>query len=228
MPSDSSPVPAPRSIARLPERALRAGRPMQDAFLHRGVATFHAACRWVHALPYGCNSTTERVAVLFEDGQGTCFTKHGVIARLAAELELPIRKQVGFYRLTDEIVTGVGALLRPLDLPFVPQLHCFLQYEDVRVDLTDGNRNGKNRTIDDYDFVVPVPPESTRAELERLYLDHLQRYRAIEPRLAATPVTTVVEVAKACNQLLLSRCGVDAGAAGTARPIPVPVALAGS
>ena len=29
-------------------------------------------------------------------------------------------------------------------------IHCFLEYENYRVDLTEGNRNGKNRPIDDF------------------------------------------------------------------------------
>jgi hypothetical protein len=123
------------SIARLPDGAIHPGGVVGDAFLRRGIATFRQACQWVKDLPYGHNSRTQEPAdgssstanamVLFDDNRGTCFTKHGVIARLASELGLPVYKNLGFYRLNDEIVTGVDEVLAPYGLTFVPQIHCF-------------------------------------------------------------------------------------------------------
>ena len=143
--------------------------------------------------------------ILFTDGCGTCFTKHGVIATLAAELGLSVHKNMGFYRLNDEIVTGIDALLQPHGLSYVPQIHCFLEHEGRYVDLTEGNANGKNKTIDAYDFILRVPPEPSRDEMQRLYADHLKRYAAFEPRLAALPMATVTELLQACGQVLASR-----------------------
>ena len=200
------------SIDRLPDGVIGAGGIVGDAFLRRDITTFRQACQWVKDLPYGHNSRSDDVLVLFEDQRGTCFTKHGVIARLAEELGLSVFKNLGVYRLTDEIVTGVGPLLASSGLTFVPQIHCFLEYGDARVDLTEGNCNGKNQTIDVYDFVVRVAPESTRAELQQLYAAHLTRYMSLDPGLAATPISTITELLMACNQVLVARCAVMATA----------------
>jgi hypothetical protein len=88
--------------------------------------------------------------ILFKEKMGTCTTKHAVIASLAAELGLPITRGVGIYAMTEAIVTGTNKILAEYSLPYVPMIHCFLEYEDYRVDLTEGNRNGKNRPIDDF------------------------------------------------------------------------------
>jgi hypothetical protein len=212
------------SIARLPDCDIHAGGIVGAAFLGREITTFRRACQWVKDLPYGHNTRVEDAMVLFEDERGTCFTKHGVIARLAGELELSVYKNLGFYRLNDEIVTGVAELLKPHGLSFVPQIHCFLEYRGFRVDLTEGNCNGKNKTIDDYDFVVPVAAESTRAELQQLYADHCQQYRLLDPRLAGISMSAIGDLMMACNQLMAARCAVMAaaarqGAAESATPI---------
>jgi hypothetical protein len=81
---------------------------------------------------------------------GTCTTKHAVIASLAAELGLPITRGVGIYPMTEAIVTGTDKILAEHGLPYVPMIHCFLEYGSYRVDLTEGNRSGKNRPIDDF------------------------------------------------------------------------------
>jgi hypothetical protein len=88
------------------------------------------------------------VAFLSNEKMGTCTTKHAVIAALAAELGLPITRGVGIYAMTEAIVTWTDKILSEYGLPYVPMIHCFLEFGNCRVDLTEGNRNGKNRPID--------------------------------------------------------------------------------
>ena len=136
---------------------------------------------------------------LFDDGQGTCTTKHGIIVQLAGECDLGVGKTLGFYRLNEEIVTGIADILRPAGVAFVPSAHCFLECRGIYVDLTEGNRNGKNRTIDQFDFIVRVPAdESAHCSHER-YREYLDRYAAIEPRLAALGPDRVLDLVKACH-----------------------------
>jgi hypothetical protein len=193
-------------IAVLPNPDLLLGSTVADLFLARGVATFRDACQWVKDLPYGSNSRFGDSLVLFEEGRGTCFSKHGVIARLAGEMHVKVHKNLGFYRLDDEIITGVNQVLRPYGLDFIPTMHCFLEHGSFHVDLTEGNCNGKNKTIESYDFVVRVRPEPSRDEVERLYATCFDRYSSIEPRLASLGLGTVTEVLKRCHQLASARC----------------------
>jgi len=133
-----------------PEKAIIGTGPVSLAFLDLGIQTFQDACRYVHALPYGYNSDRDDLMILFKEKTGTCTTKHAVIATLAAELGLPITKAVGVYAMTEAIVTGADKILAEYGLPYVPMIHCFLEHGNYRVDLTEGNHNGKNRPIDDF------------------------------------------------------------------------------
>src|SRR5262245_60827242 len=115
------------AILKLPNRTLTAGSPVQDAFLACGITSFHDACTWVQQLEYGDTTSGFAPAALLMERRGTCTTKHGAIAALAAEIELPVHKHLGFYRMDDAMVPGVGVLLEPLGLEFVPMVHCFLR-----------------------------------------------------------------------------------------------------
>jgi hypothetical protein len=192
----------------LPNVTLHASGAVSAQFLERGLRTFHGACRWTKALPYGANSSNEDALILFEEEQGTCTTKHGAIARLAQEHNLPIHKHLGFYRLNDEIVTGVNAQLQPYGLDFIPQIHCFLVYETYRVDLTEGNCNGKNKTIEDYDFIVQVAPDLSREQHHTYYLEYLRRYQAISPQLATLSDETIMDLLAACDRQLKYQCSI--------------------
>ncbi len=196
------------SIEVLPNVKIQAKGVVSEKFLERGIETFSVACQWIKDLPYGSNSNNENSLILFQENRGTCTTKHGIIARLAQELELEIYKNLGFYRLNDEIVTGVDEIIQAHGLNFIPQIHCFLEYGLFRVDLTEGNCNGKNKTIEDYDFVVRVNPDLTYEEEKRYYINYLNQYFAIEPRLAQANIATILELLQACNQQVKYQCSI--------------------
>jgi hypothetical protein len=121
---------------------------ISNHFLSCGIDNFLDACSYVHNLPYGYNSDRDDLMILFKEKMGSCTTKHAVIATLAVELELPINKSIGIYPMTEAIVTGTEKILNKYDLPYVPMVHCFLEYRGHRVDLTEGNHNGKNQSVD--------------------------------------------------------------------------------
>lgn len=195
----------------LPNVAIELRGPVSQLFWEREIQSFQEACCYVKAMPYGRNSNNEDSLILFEEGCGTCTTKHGAIARLAQELDIPVYKNLGFYRLNDDVVTGVNAILQPYNLTFIPQIHCFLEYETYRVDLTEGNCNGKNKTIEDYDFVVRVNPDISHMEERQYYQAYLQRYGAIAPELQAIAEPFVLELLEACNRQVNYQCSIMAG-----------------
>lgn len=197
-------------IDRLPDVDIQPNGIVSEQFLKRQITSFRSACYWVKTLPYGSNSDQGNSLLLFQEGRGTCTTKHGAIARLAQEQNLSVCKNLGFYRLNNEIVTGVNALLTPHGLSFIPQTHCFLAYESARVDLTEGNCNGKNQTIEDYDFVVPVQPDLSSQQEEVLYREYLQHYFVIAPELRETGETTILELLDACNRQVKYQCSAMA------------------
>jgi hypothetical protein len=131
---------------------------VSDQFMRLGIDTFQRACSFVYELPYGYNSDRDDLMILFKEKQGSCTTKHAVIATLANELKLPVEKNIGVYAMTEAIVTGTDQILEKYDLPYVPMVHCFLACNHHRVDLTEGNANGKNQPIDAFLITEKVIP----------------------------------------------------------------------
>lgn len=153
----------------LPDKPLARGSLVSDKFLSMGIKSFIDACRYVHELPYGYNTDRDDLMILFKEKKGTCTTKHAVIATLAGELGLPIAKYVGIYAMTEEIVTGTNVILEKFSLPYVPMLHCYLVCGEYKVDLSEGNNNGKNRPIEDFLFAQKVDPNISAKEEYLLY-----------------------------------------------------------
>jgi hypothetical protein len=147
-----------------------------EKFISLKITNFSDACSYVHQLPYGYNSTTDDILILFKEGYGYCTTKHAVIATLAVELNIPIYKTVGIYAMNEEIVTGTNRILGKYHLPYLPMLHCFLVYNSYRIDLTEGNKNGKNPSIVEFLFTLKVIPNISEKDEYLLYKTALKNH----------------------------------------------------
>jgi len=167
-----------------------------------GIRSFQDACRYVHGLPYGYNSDRDDLMILFKEKMGTCTTKHAVIATLAAELGLPITRGVGVYPMTEEIVTGTDKILAEYGLPFVPMIHCFLEYGDYRVDLTQGNRNGKNRPIDDFLYTDRVEATISAKDEYMIYRNALSELVQKRPELKGADLKRILNAREEGLKLL--------------------------
>jgi hypothetical protein len=149
---------------------------ISEKFISLKIKTFWDACAYVHGLPYGYNSTTDDILILFKEGYGSCTTKHAVIATLAEELNIPVYKIVGIYAMNEEIVTGTNHILEKYRLPYLPMIHCFLVYDSYRVDLTEGNSNGKNRSLEEFLFTEKVIPNISEKDEYLLYKKALENH----------------------------------------------------
>ena len=175
-----------------PDANIAGSGPVSQQFLRLGETRFHGACRWVHELPYGYNSDRDDFMTLFRENKGSCTTKHAVIAALAAELGLPVAKQIGIYAMTEDLVTGTGPILAKYELPYVPMVHCFLAHWDLRVDLTAGNHNGKNRPVEDFLFTCPVAPDISEKDEYLLYRGALKDLLSTREELRGVAIKTVL------------------------------------
>jgi hypothetical protein len=97
------------------------------------------------------------------------------------------------YAMTEEIVTGTQKILDTYDLPYVPMVHCFLVYQDDRVDLSEGNRNGKNGPIDSFLYTTAVEANISGKAEYLLYRRVLKEKILIRPELKDASLKTVLK-----------------------------------
>ena len=189
-------------ITVFPDKSLSDGGNVSAKFLSLGIKSFNDACRFVHTLPYGYNTDRDDLMILFKENMGTCTTKHAVIATLAQELHLPIEKKVGIYAMTEEIVTGTNEILIEYDLPYVPMVHCFLVYGGNRVDLSEGNNNGKNRSVEEFLYTQRVEPNISAKDEYLLYRNALKDHILARKEMAGVNIIKILHAREEGLKLL--------------------------
>ena len=160
----------------LPDVEIKPVGDISKKFLELGIKSFKEALDFVHNSEYGYNTNADDKMIFFKENMGTCVTKHATIAGLAEELNIPLYKHVGIYKFTEEISTGTNEILKKYNLPYVPMAHCFLVYNNYRFDLTEGNCNGKNTTIENFVYEEKVDPQITRKDEYLLLKRVLKEY----------------------------------------------------
>jgi len=162
----------------------------------------------VNDLPYDYNSNMVDSLLLFTKKKGIWLTKHGAIAGLAKELYLPIHKNIGFFKLNNEIYSDIENLLSKYELEYIPQFDFFLKYNDHYVDLTEGNCTGKNKIIDEFDFIVPVAAEISMDEMIHLYIEYIEKYSGFEPKFKTLGLEKILTALSECTTEMQNRCCV--------------------
>lgn len=161
----------------LPDVKIKPVGAISKKFLELGIKSFKEAIAFVHNSEYGYNTNADERMIFFKEKRGTCTTKHATIAGLAEELNISLYKHVGIYKFTEEISTGANEILKKYNIPYVPMQHCFLVYKEYRFDLTEGNCNGKNTTIESFIHEEKVDPFITRKDeyllFKRVLKEHI-------------------------------------------------------
>ena len=159
----------------LPETALQSAGPISTAFMDQGVANFRAAGRYVHQLPYGRNANRTDFRLVLTEGRGTCSTKHALLAELACETLLPVALTLGMYEMHERNTPGVGPVLSKYGLSYIPEAHCYLIYEGVRIDVT---RSGVESTelISQFLYEETITPEQIGGYKVQLHQQFLQQW----------------------------------------------------
>jgi len=178
---------------------------LSEKFINLKIKNFWDACAYVHDLPYGYNSTTDDILILFKEGYGSCTTKHAVIATLAEELDIDVHKLIGIYAMTEDIVTGTKPILEKHHLPYLPMVHCFLTYDSFRVDLTEGNNNGKNRSIEEFLFTEKVTPNFSEKDEYFLYKKALKNHILVRKEMQGITMIDVLQARTEGIALLRSK-----------------------
>jgi hypothetical protein len=190
-----------------PDKPITDAGPVSRQFLRLGIDRFQDACRTVHELPYGYNSDRDDPMILFKENFGSCTTKHAVIATLAAELYLAIEKSIGIYAMAEDLVTGTEPILEKYELPYVPMVHCFLVHEDNRVDLSEGNRNGKNGPIDHFLYTEKVMANISAKDEYLLYRKTLKDHILPRPEMQGADLKRILKAREEGVALLRANIG---------------------
>lgn len=176
------------------------GSPVAEGVRRHGFDRFPGLAEHVRQLPYGRPSCARDVLAVLEEGQGTCSSKHRLLAAVAHECGHPeVELVVGLYAMSEQNTPGVGAVLAGAGVVSIPEAHCYLRVGDRRYDFT-GLSSGASSPFEALYSEHLVPPAQLPEEKVKLHQDAIRAWAARH----GMPFADAWALREACIQALAS------------------------
>ncbi|TND07688.1 MAG: hypothetical protein FD123_3007 [Bacteroidetes bacterium] len=180
-----------------PDAELQSESPVTKAFRAAGVRFLHAAFDHVHTLKYRRNSGKDDCRLVLKEQCGTCSTKHALLIELVQENKIPgFQLMQCMFRLSDETVPGVGKILEPFGLNYIPEIHNYIAYNGEMVDITSPALRPVPAELQQHIKAV-APVSITKAKMKD-HQEHLKKWREKSPDAKALPLETLWKIREAC------------------------------
>lgn len=184
----------------LPNADLPLEGELAGLFLSKGLQDYHQALQFLKELPYGTNES-EGARAVFQDGCGMCSSKHGCAAALAIECGLKtVSKVLVYYRLDASRFKNVEPVLELYGLPYVPNFHCVLASGYSIVDLTEGNKTGKLRDVDEFDVMFRSEPFVAQDTYRDYFEQAIDIFKTSDSRLREYSASDLLAIRAECQE----------------------------
>jgi hypothetical protein len=174
----------PETLELLTGHPLEGDGRITNMFRAAGAQDFVGAAHHIWGLPYGRIRDRAEFWRVLKEGRGTCTTKHALLAELAREQGIDLDLMLGIYEMGEGNTPGIGGVLQKYGLSYVPEAHCYLRYQGVRIDVT-GVPPGAE-PIERFLYEEPITVEKIGAyknDLHRRFLhDWIARTESVQGR----------------------------------------------
>jgi hypothetical protein len=112
---------------------------------NNGIESWNELILLIQNLPYGRNKNRTDFSLVLLEKKGSCSSKHALLKKAADLNGIPnIKLILGIYKMNEANTPKIGRELTKNDLEYIPEAHCFLKINGVRLDLTTANSDIKN------------------------------------------------------------------------------------
>lgn len=115
---------------------LSSSDPLTQQINILGINSWEDLLIYVKNIPYGRNANREDLSLVLKENKGTCSSKHAFLKEVANLNKIPnIKLIIGIYKM-NESNTKIGTILSDNNIVFIPEAHCYLKIDEVRIDYT--------------------------------------------------------------------------------------------
>ncbi|MGD1840538.1 MAG: hypothetical protein ACFB0B_06525 [Thermonemataceae bacterium] len=111
--------------------------PLTQLIKRKGIYNWNDLVALIYTIPYGRNAKRTAFELVISENQGTCSSKHALLKCIADLNNIPnVTLILGMYKMNAQNTPHVGTILSVYQLDYLPEAHCYLKIENVRVDYT--------------------------------------------------------------------------------------------
>lgn len=111
----------------------------------RNIKTWNDLLKLVKNLPYGRNENRFDFSLVLKENKGTCSSKHAFLSKIAELNSLKnVKLILGMFKMNSQNHPKLKRILERENLEYIPEAHCYLSVNNLKLDLTNTNSNFSN------------------------------------------------------------------------------------
>jgi catechol 2,3-dioxygenase-like lactoylglutathione lyase family enzyme len=121
----------------------------------------------VRNLPYGRNAVRSDFDLVITEGKGTCSSKHALVKQVADFNGIKgVKLMLCLYRMNRINTPAIGNTLEGAGLGYIPEAHCYLNLNGLRIDLTNPGSGMRRLEHDILEETEILPEQVVRYKVE--------------------------------------------------------------
>jgi hypothetical protein len=118
---------------------------VSSRFLQQNIHSFVQAADFIKRLPYKRNANKNDLLTVFDDGHGTCSTKHAILKQLASENNKEdLVLMLGIFKMNGSNTPKIASTLEKHQLDYIPEAHNYFRHRNHILDFTFPHSSGNN------------------------------------------------------------------------------------
>ncbi len=114
-----------------------------------GIKTWSEALEFIRDIPYGRNQNREDFSLVLKERKGTCSSKHAFLKKLAELNHIEnVKLMIGMYKMNNINTPKIGNVISEVGLDYIPEAHCYLKVNNIRIDVTTAHADIENLAND--------------------------------------------------------------------------------
>lgn len=152
---------------------LNAEQPLGSLLAQIQISTWEAFLVYLKKLPYGRNANREDLSLVITEAKGTCSSKHALAKAVADENALAgVQLVLCLYKMNAQNTPGIGTVLEGTTFSFIPEAHCYLEWNGQALDVTHPTADLANIRADilKKEYISPAQVNRFKVEYHQQYL----------------------------------------------------------
>lgn len=114
---------------------------LTQQLLKLGISNWNDLLIHIKNIPYGRNANRGDLSLVLKENKGSCSSKHAFLKEIANQNNIPnVQLIIGIYKM-NESNTKIGSILSDNILDCIPEAHCYLKIDELRIDCTTSRSN---------------------------------------------------------------------------------------
>lgn len=173
---------------------------LTNLIIEKGIKNWSDLIEFTRKLEYGRNLNREDFSLVLKEKKGTCSSKHSFLKKVADLNNFHnVKLILGIYKMNHLNTPKIGNILLDNRLEYIPEAHCYLKLNNLRIDITNNNSDIE-KLLPDIVEEIEIEPEQVNVFKVNYHKNYIEIW--IKENLLNRDLDSIWQIREQCIKKL--------------------------